>query len=188
MGKKVKSTILIVIMVVLVVGYFFYLSNFREEKDKTIITAVQNVLLRDLDTDYPPTPRELLKYYSDITKCVYNEKYTEDQLNQMVDKLFEIYDEDLLALNPREQYITDLKSDVKEFLDSNYSIVSYTVSSSTDVNEYVQDGRNCASLYCTYSIKEGADYVSSKQIFILRKDTESGHWKILGFDVVTPES
>lgn len=184
---KVKNVILVVIMVALVGGYFFYLSNYREAKDDTVVTPVQNVLLKNLDTDYPPTPRELLKYYSDIAECLYNEEYTEDQLNQMVDKLFEIFDDELIENNPREQYVKDLKDAVKEFLDNNYSIVTYTVSSSTDVNEYVQDGRNCASLYCTYSIKKGADYVASKQIFILRKDTQSGHWKILGFEILNPE-
>ncbi len=73
---KVKSAIIIVILVALVGGYYFYLSNYMKNDDETIVTAVQEVLLKNLEDDYPPTPREVLKYYSDITKCLYNEDYT----------------------------------------------------------------------------------------------------------------
>ena len=168
---KVKSAIIIVILVALVGGYYFYLSNYMKNDDETIVTAVQEVLLKNLEDDYPPTPREVLKYYSDITKCLYNEDYTEEQLGQMADKLLALYDEELAANNPREQYIKDLKEDVDEFLQSGYSIFSYQTSKSTDVEEYTYEGRRCAKMYCIYSVQTGADYKSSKQIFILRKET-----------------
>lgn len=184
---KVKSAIIVVILVALVGGYYFYLSNYMKNDDETIVTAVQDVLLRNLEDDYPPTPREVLKYYSDITKCLYNENYTEEQFEQMADKLLALYDEELAANNPREQYIQDLKEDVDEFLKSGYSIFSYQTSKSTDVEEYTYEGRRCAKMYCIYSVQTGADYKSSKQIFILRKEVETGRWKILGFELVNPE-
>lgn len=187
MGKA-KIVIIIGILVVLLGGYYFYLSNYKMSQEETTVTKVQEVLLRNLETDYPPTPREVVKYYSEITKCLYNENYTEEQFEQMADKLLALYDSELAENNPREQYLTDLKKDVDDFLESGYSIVKYTTSSSTDVKDFVYDGRECARLYCTYSIKIGADYKSSQQVFILRKDTDSGHWKILGFDIVTPEN
>lgn len=181
---KMKGVIIAIVLVALVGGYYFYVSNVERTKEESTVSAVQDVLLRNLENDYPATPKELIKYYADITKCLYNESYTDEQLEQMADKMLELYDDELAENNPREQYIVDLKDDIKEFLDSNYSIVSYTTSSSTDVEEYTYEGRTCAKLYCTYSIKKGADYVSSKQIFVLRKETGTGHWKILGFDIV----
>ena len=187
MGKT-KIVIVIGVLVVLLGGYYFYLSNYKMPEEETVITKVQEVLLKNLDTDYPPTPREVIKYYSEITKCLYNETYTEEQFEQMADKLLALYDSELAANNPRDQYLIDLKKDVKDFLDKGYSIVKYTTSTSTDVDFYSHEGRECAKLYCTYSIKSGADYKSSQQVFVLRKDTDDGHWKILGFDIVTPEN
>jgi len=182
---KMKGAIIAVILIALVGGYYFYISNVGKEEDETIVTAVQNVLLRNLENDYPSTPRELVRYYSEITKCLYNENYTDEQFEQMADKMLALYDAELAENNPREQYLKDLKADVKDFSDKNYTIASYTVSSSTDVEEYTYEGRRCASLYCTYSVKTGGvDYVSSKQIFVLRKEADTGHWKILGFDLV----
>lgn len=182
---KMKGTIIAIVLIALVGGYYFYISNIGKEVDETTVTAVQNVLLRNLENDYPSTPRELVRYYSEITKCLYNETYTNEQLEQMGDKMLALYDAELAENNPREQYLIDLKADVKNFTDKNYTIATYTVSSSTDVQEYTHEGRRCASLYCTYSVKTGGvDYVSSKQIFVLRKETDTGHWKILGFDIV----
>lgn len=186
MGKA-KKVIIVIVLVALVGGYYFYLSNFKGGEEETIVTAVQDVLLRDLEDDYPPTPREVLKYYSDITKCLYNEEYTEDQLEQMADKLLALYDADLAANNPREKYIMDLKNEVKEFEENGYTIASYTTSKSTDVEEFTEGGRKCARMYCTYSVKAGVDIKTSKQVFILRRETETGHWKILGFELVNPE-
>lgn len=180
---KLKGVIIAIILVALVGGFYFYVSNVGENDDGVVVSAVQDVLLRNLDNDYPPTPRELIRYYGDITKCLYNEKYTDEQLEQMADKMLALYDDELAENNPRDQYILNLKGDIKDFSDKNYTIISYTTSSSTDVKEYTHEGRKCASLYCTYSIKTGADYVSSKQVFVLRKESGSGHWKIVGFDI-----
>ncbi len=186
MGKA-KKIIIVIVLVALVGGYYFYLSNFQGKEEETVVTAVQDVLLKNLDDDYPPTPREVLKYYSDITKCLYNENYTEEQLEQMADKLLALFDAELAENNPRDQYIMDLRDEVKEFEENGYSIMSYTVSKSTDVEEYTEDGRRYAKMYCTYSVQSGANYSSSKQVFILRRETETGRWKILGFDLVEPE-
>lgn len=127
MGKA-KKAIIVVILVALVGGYYFYLSNYNGKEEETVVTAVQDVLLKNLDDDYPPTPREVLKYYSDITKCLYNEEYTESQLEQMADKLLALFDTELAENNPRDQYIMDLKNEVKEFEENGYTIMSYTVS------------------------------------------------------------
>lgn len=187
MGKA-KNMIIVVILVALVGGYYFYLSNYRpSNEDVTIVTAVQDVLLKNLENDYPPTPREVLKYYSDITKCLYNENYSEQQLEQMADKLLALFDEELAANNPRDQYLISLKNEVAEFAQNGYTIASYTTSKSTDVEEFTEGGRRCAKLYCTYSVKSGVDIKSSKQVFILRKETGTGRWKILGFELVNPE-
>lgn len=182
-AEKIKGIIVVVILVILIGGYYFYLSNKEKVQEETTVSAVQDVILRNLETNYPPTPKEVVKYYSEISKCLYNETYTSEQLEQMADKLLAIYDDELVENNPRDQYIKDLKKDVDDFRESGYSITVYTPSASTDVVYDKIDGRECAKLYCTYSIKKGADYIASRQVFLLRKEVSTGHWKILGFEI-----
>ena len=49
------------------------------------------------------------------------------------------------------------------------------------------DGYEVSKLYCNYSIKAGSDYRTSQVVYELRKEKETGHWKILGFKTLTGE-
>ncbi len=179
----VKIIIIGIVLAVLVIGYFYYVTNKVEESKKEEVvesTLVQTVLLRDLDKSYPPSPKEVIKYFSEISKCFYNEKYTEDELYELAMKIEGIYDDELLANQTKEQYLEDLKSDIAEMKANDRAISSYEVSASTDV-EYFYEGEDyCARLYCTYNIRQKSEILQSRVAFILRQD-ENKHWKILGW-------
>ena len=181
----VKIIIIGIILAVLVIGYFYYIANKVEEsKQEEVVesTLVQTVLLRDLDKNYPPSPKEVIKYFSEISKCFYNEKYTEDELYELAMKIEGIYDNELLANQTKEQYLTDLKSDIAEMKANDRSISSYEVSLSTDVEFFYEGEDYCARLYCTYNIRQKTEILQSRVVFILRQD-ENKHWKILGWEL-----
>ena len=123
---KVKTAIVIVILAALIGGYYFYLSNKTETREETTVSAVQDVILRDLDKNYPPTPKEVVKYYSELSKCLYNEKYTTEEFEKMADKMLALYDDDLLENNPRDRYLMDLNSAISDFREQGYSITTFT--------------------------------------------------------------
>lgn len=186
--KQAKTIIIVVVIAALIGGYYFYLSNKTQQKDDDVqATAVQEVLMRNLETNYPPTPKEVVRYYSDISKCLYNEEYTDEQFEQMADKMMALYDDELLEKNPRENYLEDLKADVELFESNGYTITSYSTSSSTDVIFDTIDGREWAKLYCIYSIRTSKGVLSSQEVYELRKDLETGHWKIYGFQMDKPK-
>ena len=180
----VKIVIIGIVLAVLVVGYFFYLSNKGKEKQEEVVesTQVQIVLMRDLDKNYPPTPKEVVKYFSEISRCFYNESYTDDELYELAMKIQGLYDEELIANKTEEQYLEDLKSDIVEMKSNDRSISSYELSASTDVEEFYENGYSCARLYCTYNIRQGTQIYGSRVVFVLRKD-EDGHWKIFGWEL-----
>lgn len=184
-GRNTKLVIIGIILAALVVGYYFYLSGKVKEarEEKTEITAVQNVLMKDLEHSYPPTPKEVLRYYCEITKCFYNEEYTEEELIQLAEKAQELYDEELIANKTQEQYLKDLKSEITQRKEDKCTISGYELSPSTDVKEYTKDGYTCATLYCTLSLKQNGQTAQSMEQFVLRKDAE-GHWKIYGWQLV----
>ena len=181
----VKIIIVGIVLAALVIGYFYYISNKVEEskKEETVeSTLVQTVLLRDLDKNYPPSPKEVIKYFSEISRCFYNEKYTEDELYELAMKIEGICDDELLANQTKEQYLADLKSEIAEMKANDRAISSYEVSLSTDV-EYFYEGEDyCARLYCTYNIRQKSEILQSRVVFILRQD-ENKHWKILGWEL-----
>ena len=183
-----KGAVIFIILVVLVVGYFYYLSNRPVSQpeevapEADVMTAVQQVLARDLEINYPPTPREVLKYYSEITQCFYNEELTEEDLYALGMKARELYDAELAANQTEADYIDSLKFDIQDFKNKKRTIASFNPSSSLDVETFSEDGYEWARLYCNYGIKQGELLYNSNMVFLLRKD-ESGHYKIFGWQL-----
>lgn len=191
MSKKhsqngVKGLIIGIILVCLVLGYYYYLSNRKTEtkrEEDVKISAVQEVLMHNLDNNYPPTPREVVKYYCQITQCFYGETYTEEEFKALALKVRGLYDDELVANNPLQQYLENLRWDIEQLKEQGVVISSYTPSSSTDVEEFKKDGFSWAKLYCTFNLRQGTQLVTTEEVFLLRKD-EDGHWKIYGWKLV----
>lgn len=186
MKKNQKTAIsgsVILLMIVAMVCYYFYLSNKDRElkENNPTVTTVQEVLLRDLKNNYPPTPKEVIRYYSEITKCFYNEEYTDGELEQLAVKARQLYDDELVEQNEWGENIIKLWEDIAYFKDNKVSILSYTLAASTDVEDFSIDGYDFARLHCIYTFREGSVKESVDHVFLLRKDSE-GHWKIYGWD------
>lgn len=184
----IKIVVIVIILAALVLGFYFHLSRKSAKQaaeEEVTATVVQSVLMKDLERSYPPTPKEVLKYYCQITECFYNEEYSEEELLLLAAKIQELYDAELVANKSQEDYLADLKADIVEMKTNQYTIASYETSASTDVEEFVEDGRSCARMYCTFYLKQAGSTVktTSMEQFVLRKD-EDGHWKILGWELV----
>lgn len=186
----VKIVIIVVILAAIVLTFFFYQGHRTRQQAQTevVATVVQSVLMRDLEHNYPPTPKEVVKYYAEITECFYNEEYSDEELLELAAKIQELYDAELIANKSQEQYIEDLKLDISKMKKEKYTIASYEVSASTDVEYFTQDGYSCARLYCTFNLRKGGatGRASSLERFLLRQD-EARHWKIMGWELVEDE-
>lgn len=183
-SSGIKIIIIGIILAAIVVGYFYHTANKVDEikEEDTQSTLVQTVLLRDLEKNYPPSPKEVVKYFNEVSKCFYNEKYTDEELYELAMKIQGVYDDELIANKTQEEYLEDLKVDIAEMKQSDRSISSYQLSASTDVEYFTESGDSCARLYCTYSIRQGTSMLQTSTVFILRQD-EDKHWKILGWDM-----
>ena len=165
-----------------VLAYFYVINNRMKviEEDVAKITPVQELLVRDLSENYPATPKEVVKLYSEITKCFYGEDYTEDELNSLATMSRQLFDDELVANQSDDSYIRALKGEIATYKKANRIISSYSVSSSADVQYYNYQDDEWAQLIAMYSIRTGGKVEPSKERYLLRKDTE-GHWKIYGF-------
>lgn len=185
--RGTKGIIILVMMMVLVIGYFYYLSNrtvSSDNKTATVntekISPVATVLLRNLDINYPATPKEVVKYYAELTKVLYNEEYTDEEFQALAVKIQQLYDPELVANKEQSEYLQDLKDEIEAFHTNKWTISTYWTSSSTDVERFTEDGYEFARLYCTFTIQQSGGNGSSNEVFLLRKD-ENEHWKIYGW-------
>ncbi|MCM1065609.1 MAG: hypothetical protein NC420_14310 [Eubacterium sp.] len=180
--STVRITIVLIILVVGVVGVYAYLaSRSRNIAEGVSMTNVEKVLSRDMGYDYPPTPKELLKYYGEIQKCFYNEDCTDDEIEALMDRARELYDEELLANNERSIHIVALKEEIRDYKDHKRRITAVSVAASTNVDYFEEDGYEFARIYCGFNITEGSKTQQARQIFLLRRDGDR-RWKIYGWD------
>lgn len=189
MKKYIKVIVLSIVCIGIIVGYYYYLT-YRDKKDienSTELTKVGEVLAKDLKKDYPPTPREVIKFYDKILKCYYNEEYEQEELEEMADQARLLMDEELLKKNPKDQYMLMLEADIKDYKDNERKLADTTVCDSKEVEYKKVDGRECAYVVSRYFVREGNTYSNTSQKYVLRKD-EDGNWKILGFKMVEGES
>lgn len=178
-----QTTIVVMVLIVAVVGYYCYLVNRSNRRvEERTLTTVENILLRDLENNYPPTPKEVIRYYNDIIKCFYNEECSQEQLEELALKARGLYDQELLDHNAWDTYIFNLEAEIQDFKNNNRKISNISLAASTDVDEFTKDGYKFAKIRCVYNILQGRDASSTIQVYLLRKDGD-GHWKIYGWDL-----
>lgn len=187
--KNIRIIIFAAICIVLFVGAFWRLNQSREAsvEDTVELTEVQKVITKDLDKNYPETPREVIKLYNRIISCFYGEEYTEDELYSLGEQARKLFDDELLENNPEDAYFEALKADIAEYKEKSKSIASTSVCDSNDVKFQTIDGDECAYVTASYFINENKKYSRTYQTYVLRKD-EEGKWKILVFYQTEGES
>ena len=176
-----RMTVVFVVMIVLVVGYYSYLVNkSKEEKASLNVTAIERVLGRDLSNNYPATPKEVIKYYNEILKCLYNEESTPEEVDSVAVQSRELFDEELLSVNELGTYLMNIEAEVKDYKSKSRRIASISLASSANVDYYSLDGFDFARIACTYIMAEGKANSASNMFYLLRKD-ENRKWKIYGW-------
>ncbi len=186
--KGLRGVLIALFVAILLVGIFYRLSNktvvSSEDEMVETVTAIDTALSRNLTTNYPPTPKEVVKYFSEITQCYYNETFESDeQLEKLANQMLLLYDDELVGYNSYEDYLFDLRSDITYYNTNGYTISSFAPSASTDVEYFTEDGSEWARLWCLYTIKSGKYYKNVNEVFILRKD-EKSHWRVYGWKEV----
>lgn len=185
--KSIGKTIIIgIILLALLAGFYYYVSaktDREKAKESDKVTKTVQMLQYDFDKKYPPSPKEVVKYYSEITQCFYNEENSEEDVYALAMQIQKLYDEELIENQTKEEYIENLKVEIVSMKENEFVISGYSTSSSTDVEYYSEDGYDWASLYCVYSIRKGTEITNTNEKFLLRRD-EAGHWKIYGWTLV----
>nr|WP_300789582.1 DUF6715 family protein [uncultured Acetatifactor sp.] len=178
-----KVAIIFLVLIVAVVAYFAYLSNkSREVEDEAAMTAVKLVLSRDLENNYPPTVKEVMKYYADIQKCLYSQECVDEEAEQLGMKARALFDDELLAANDVTNHLLALKSEITSFQEDSRQITAASVASSANVDTFTEDGYEFARIHCIYTVLDGGQSNLVDMVYLLRRDGNR-RWKIYGWDL-----
>lgn len=185
MKKQIRVLILGLACIVLVVGYYYYLShrNAKSAEDTTELTNITKITTKNLEDSYPKTPREVVKLYNEILTCYYNEDCTEEEIKALGGQARKLMDEELLEINPEDQYYASVKADIQNSKDKERTISRTDVCDSADITYKTVKGEECAYVTASYFMKEGNNFVKTYEQYVLRQDDE-GNWKILAYQLL----
>lgn len=183
MKKYLKMGISTVVVIALIVGCYYYMTHRKTKaaEDDVQITQLQQVISKQLDSAYPPTPREVVKFYNRIIECAYGSEYDDEQFEKLMVQARKLMDEELLTNNPKDAYKNQLMQEIASYKDDSRQIMRTRVCSSDDVRFREIEGKKCAYVQATYFIKQGKnDFSTTYQSYLLRQDKDK-KWKILAY-------
>ena len=185
--KNNRFILIIVIFACLIIGSYYYFAK-KDSSEKTNLdptSELSQVMYKDLDNSYPSTPREVIGFYSRILMCYYNEEYTNDQFEILVEQARKLLDDELLDSNPIEKHVTNLTKEVEDYKSKKLTIISYTLDDSKDVVYFDYEGDKCAGIKSSYFMKRNSEsFEKVYHQYFLRKD-DNGRWKIYGFGAIS---
>ena len=193
--KKGKVIIIAIACICLICGGFYWSMQESQQKE-TELTEVQKIITKDLENDYPKTPREVIKFYNRIAKCYYSlnnitgnasEKLTEEEINGLVDQMMCLFDKELLAVNPREEYYDSVVLDIAVYTQEDKYIATTDVCDSNEVIQMKDGDDEIAYVEGSFFINEKGTFYDVFQKYVLRKD-EEGKWKIITFYQIEGDS
>ena len=154
-------------------------------KKENVSTEVQNILAKDIERNYPATVREIVRLYSRISKCYYNEIISASEFQQLVTMQRLLFDEEFLDNNPLESFVNNLSSEIEEMRKTKSTMISYRVQKQSSVVSWESGENKFSSIVASYTLKEDSEYKKTYEEFLLRED-ESGRWKIVGWRLTDP--
>lgn len=188
MSKKSKSSkqtlIAMIIFCALLIGAYYFISKDQNKTENSeeieIETEYETLVNKDLETTYPATPREVVKLYCRYSKCLYNEALQDEEIEELSQKIRNLYDEELNQNNSEENYLYNLKMEIADFRNNNRTITKIQIAKAEDVQTWTDSEQEYAKMNVAITQKELEVTGKSVEEFLLRKDA-SGRWKILGF-------
>ena len=193
--KKKKSSLVgtivfLILLAAVIIGIYLKITSGKDKGAKEIpaeTSEADTLIKKDLYFEYPATPREVLKLYCRITKCLYNDDLTDEQIRKLVIQVRDLYDAELLANNDEDEQISFIKSEVAEYRKDKKTIYAYTIDSATNTNYIDTKAGKTAIIKMYFTLKAGGNMDRAYEEFSLVEDS-NGRWKIAGWKAADKQS
>ncbi len=180
--KRYKTLIILFILIALGVLYYISLSadgrNEKKKEKNSYKEEISELINMDLDKNYPSDPRDVVEFYSRILTCFYSGNCTAGDIADLAMQTREIFDDELIEMNPENEYIKNLKADIRQYKEEKRTISTYIIEKSGEIKYKTFQSHYYAIVGCDYYIKGEKSTFRTSETYTLRKDSE-GKWKIL---------
>lgn len=184
------GTIVIMLIVAAVVIFMYYKASNKNNSDKVesevTFTKLDTLLLKDMEKEYPPTAREVVKLYARILVELYGfDEISDNDLEGLVDMIRTMYSTELLEKNDREAQIEYLMTELAVYKESGVSVYDYYVEKANSSITWSDETGDYYRLIAVFALKSSGHMSRTYEQFILIK--EDSKWKIHGWAIVDGE-
>lgn len=179
--KNLRTVIIAIVCIVVICGGFYLYSQSQNSGTDASLTDVEKILLKNLSTDYPKTPREVAKLYNRIVAGYHAKDTSKEQVGKLVDQMMLLFDEDFKVKVSREAYYNSVLADIQIYKQQNKEITTMNVCDTNEVR-FDTDDRNddkLAFVDIDYFVKTDGQFSNSYMTIGMRQDAD-GNWKIVG--------
>ena len=186
MKKRIVSISVVLVLACAIVALYMYIDRSGKEAKEPVNTMAEQILAKNPDTNYPPTPYSVAELYCGIVECIYSADTTEVQLEALVRMERELFDEEFAAINPYDSLLAATKADLETAKEKKLVFTGYVLDKASNVSKWKKDGDEYASIMFQLMSKSDAGSGGSYRNLIMRKDAE-GRYKILGWETADGE-
>lgn len=176
------SIVFLLLVAAVVVGIYLSVTRKSDETKEIPVseTEAEVLIAKNLDRDYPATAREVLKLYCRITKCMYNDELTDEQVGKLLGQLRKLYSDELLEANTEEMQLALLLGDISTYHENGMSIYNYTVDSAARTETLTTAAGKTSLINMYFTIRTGEKMDRAYEEFSICQNAE-GRWKIMAW-------
>ena len=179
-NSPVGTIIFTILLAAVIIGIYFAITRNKNNDTKEIpaeTSEADTLIKKDLDWEYPATPREVLKLYCRITKCLYNDDLTDEQIKKLVGQVRNLYSFELLENNAEDEQISFIKGDRDQYKKDKKTIFNFAIDSANNIEYIDTKAGKTAVIKMYFTLRSGANMDRAFEEFSLIQEA-SGRWKI----------
>ena len=187
--QKVKKPVILTLTTLVIIGVYYYCSRVERDNNEKITSdnEIVKVTSKDLELNYPATPKAVVTYYSDIISVIYKVDMDDKELEKVATQMRGLFDEELLLVNTYNAYLDSLKVDIELYKEADRYISGYKVENGYNIEYITYQNEDYAKVDVLYYVREGGDLKHIYEEYTLRED-EDGKWKILFWELTDSSS
>lgn len=181
--KIAKTLVIMVLCGAVIAGIYLMITNKpKSEEGVKSQTEYDKLIAKNLEVNYPASPREVVKLYSRMIQCLYGTNLEQNEIEKMAGQMRKLFDTEFLAGNPEKEYLKNMEEDINDYRKNKRVIMNYDIQDSSTLETKTIDKKEYTTVDIAYSLKEKKGVKKTIERYMLRKDT-NGKWKILGWEL-----
>ncbi len=187
MKKRIVTVSVVLVLACAIVALYMYIDRSGKTAKEPVNTMAEQILAKNLETNYPPTPYSVAELYCGIVQCIYSADTTDAQVEELVRMERALFDEEFAAINPYDSLLEATKEELATAKEKKLVFTGYVLDKASNVTKWKKDGESYASIMFQLMSRSESGSGGSYRNLILRKDSD-GNYKILGWETAEAEA